>query len=225
MYCKKCGKSIESDSKYCTYCGNKVISGDNDNSNNKNSLYIKILAIFILVVLVFGSSIFIGKTIVNYISSVRKSSAVVDKDLSDDYFDTAEDNGPGWLEENDNTAYQDIFNNISVDDYLSLKSSSDLSIVYIARQSCSYCVQENMILYVLASKYNLKINYLDISNISTEEYTKLQESDSYFNGNWGIPVIALVQNNKIVDVVNGYQSIEQLMMFFNKNGLLNNNER
>ena len=37
MYCSNCGKDINDDSKWCSYCGKKVNSNNNVNNKNDNS--------------------------------------------------------------------------------------------------------------------------------------------------------------------------------------------
>ncbi len=110
--------------------------------------------------------------------------------------------------------------NINIDEYLSLKKGSNLSIIYIARPTCSYCVKQSPILKNVAYLYNLEVNYLNTDELDQEGFNKLAQSDEYFQGRWGTPTILLVKDDKIVSMSNGYRSKDALVTFFKENGLI-----
>lgn len=237
MYCNKCGKKIEKDSLYCSSCGSKIEKENyKDKKKNIDKKNLIIIVGVLVLLLIFSLSIFIGKKVVSYIQNNSSKESLIDNNSNsgDYYYGSDNNNGynnggygnyyqyePDFNEDGDYSTQQDYsFNNVDVDGFISLKSSSDKSVVYIGRASCSYCTQQSLILYAISSKYNLKINYLDISNISSEDYAKLQSSDEIFNGNWGIPLTLIVSNGSIIDKVSGLQSSNRILSLFTTNGLI-----
>lgn len=109
---------------------------------------------------------------------------------------------------------------IDIDQYLSLKAGSDLSIIYIARPTCGYCQQQEPIVKNLVYLHNIKVNYLNTDELSEDGFDKLIESDEYFSEGFGTPLIILVKDNQIVDKSEGYHTKSELVEFFQTNGLI-----
>ena len=94
-----------------------------------------------------------------------------------------------FIGENNNTTYantdefteeeQEELNEITVDEYLKLKEGKDLSIIYIARPTCSHCVVQTPRMKYIKYKYQLEINYLNTDNFSTDntDYEKMERMD------------------------------------------------
>ena len=110
---------------------------------------------------------------------------------------------------------------IDIDKYLALKEGSDLSIIYIARPTCSYCQKQKPIIYHLIYQYQLPVNYLNTDELDEEGFEKLTNSDEYFSSQWGTPLILIVQNGNIVDKAPGYHEEQELITFFQNNGFIN----
>lgn len=113
-------------------------------------------------------------------------------------------------------------NNISVNDYLSLKAGSDASVIYIARPTCSHCVTQTPRMKYIKYKYGVEINYLNTDEFDQEgtDYEKLASSDSFFDEGFGTPTTLIVQNDKIVDSVAGESEISNLVSLFKKYNLI-----
>ena len=55
MYCKKCGKQIDDDSKFCEHCGYKFIENEpKDTSKRKHKIVIVTIVIIIIIGILFG---------------------------------------------------------------------------------------------------------------------------------------------------------------------------
>ena len=109
---------------------------------------------------------------------------------------------------------------IDIDQYLSLKSGGNLSIVYIARPTCGYCQEQEPIVKNLVYLYNIKVNYLNTDELDEAGFDKLIQSDEYFAEGFGTPLIILVKDNQIVDIAEGYHSKSELVEFLQNNGLI-----
>lgn len=110
---------------------------------------------------------------------------------------------------------------INIDEYLSLKDSSDASsVIYIGRPTCSHCVIQKPIMEHLAYKYDITINYLNTDELSDDDITKLRDSDEYFKGGWGTPLTLIVKDGKIQDKIEGEASINTLTSLFQQYGII-----
>ena len=111
------------------------------------------------------------------------------------------------------------FNEITIDEYLSLIASEEKSIILVARPTCYYCQQFTPILKQAMEDMNLTINYIDTDKFSSEDYSKFTESLDYIkNTEWGTPLTLIVQNGKTIDENNGYVELDKIKEFFTKNG-------
>ena len=111
------------------------------------------------------------------------------------------------------------FNEINMEQYLSLISSSEKSIVLVARPTCYYCQQFTPILKQAMEEMNLTINYIDTDKFTSDDYEKFSNSLDYIKNNeWGTPLTLIVQNGEAIDVNNGYVELNTIKEFFTKNG-------
>lgn len=138
-----------------------------------------------------------------------------------------------FIGENNNTTYantdefteeeQEELNEITVDEYLKLKEGKDLSIIYIARPTCSHCVVQTPRMKYIKYKYQVEINYLNTDNFSTDntDYEKVIASDPYFEENdIATPLILLVQDGEIVDYIEGESPVEDVVTLLSAHALI-----
>ncbi len=123
--------------------------------------------------------------------------------------------------EDDLTTAEEVLNLISIDQYLSIKSGSEAAIVYVGRPTCSYCELLKPSLNMITSDYGVVINYLNTDTLSSDEQQQFMNSDSYFNDGYGTPLVLLVQNDEIVDMIEGYVEEDQVVSFFKEHGFIN----
>ena len=114
---------------------------------------------------------------------------------------------------------QKDFNDIDVDDYLDLYEGSKNSVVLFASPTCGYCQIAEPILHHIAYQYNLTINHVDVSELSSDESEKLTDSNEYFS-QLGTPALLVVANGEIVDSVNGLVDTDSYVDFFKDNGFI-----
>ena len=111
------------------------------------------------------------------------------------------------------------FDEITLDEYLSLINSEDKSIVLVARPTCYYCQQFTPILKQAKEEMNLKINYINTDKFTEDDYKKFSNSLDYLkNTEWGTPLTLIVQNGDSVAENNGYVELSKIKEFFTKNG-------
>ena len=112
------------------------------------------------------------------------------------------------------------FKDIDIDTYLDLYEGEEKSIVLFSRPTCGYCQIAEPILHNIAYKYNLTINHVNTDEMSSDDSTKLVNSDDYFSDEFGTPLLVVVSNGKIVDVVSGLVDTASYVDFFSDNGFI-----
>ncbi len=125
--------------------------------------------------------------------------------------------------ENENiTEDENVFNEINVDQLVDIFKGNELSIVYIARPDCSHCQDFKPIITEVTKQYNLKINYININTLDTQEKQEKYKSIHgylYWNG-FSTPTILVVKDGAIYDVNSGYVEKDVLVNFLTKNGFI-----
>ena len=99
-----------------------------------------------------------------------------------------------------------LFTTISVDEYLELLKSDEMSIVYLGRPNCPYSQNATKTLNEIVEKYDITIHYLNTNSFtSSETKSKFENSHEKFKeGKWAVPTVMIVQNNDIVEEIVGY---------------------
>lgn len=108
------------------------------------------------------------------------------------------------------------FTEIDISKYLEYYSGKDKKIVLLARKTCKYCQVAEPIIQKIAKDYKLDINYLNPDNFQDGDAEKLRTSDEYFKEGYGTPLLLIVENNKIVDKVDGLTDTAHYIEFFKK---------
>lgn len=112
------------------------------------------------------------------------------------------------------------FENIDVDTYLDLYKGEDKSIVLFSRPTCGYCQIAEPILQHISYQYDLTINHVNTDEMDSDDSTKLLESDDFFSEGLGTPLLVVVSDGKIVDLVNGLVDTTAYVNFFTDNGFI-----
>lgn len=112
------------------------------------------------------------------------------------------------------------FTKISVDEYISILNSKNKSFIYICNSIEDKCEKFTSSLEKIASNRKLKVNYLNLNNItSSTDWDKLSSSNKVFNNNWFIPAVLIVKNGKIIDYSMEELSESDLINFLKNNDL------
>lgn len=108
---------------------------------------------------------------------------------------------------------------ISASEYKALLNGEEVSLIYIASPTCGYCAQQEPIMKQLVNKYDVTVNYLNISAVTSAESTEIynsyaakQVADYQLEG-VRTPTILLVQGGKVVDMNLGSMSLDKLVAF------------
>lgn len=109
---------------------------------------------------------------------------------------------------------------INTEKYLDYYKADNKTIILLARPTCHYCQIAEPILANIAHEYDLDINYLNTDEFTQEDKETVINSDAYFSNGLGTPILLIVSNEEIVDVVDGLTDTAHYLDFFKKNGLI-----
>lgn len=111
-------------------------------------------------------------------------------------------------------------NKLDYSKYDELINKNENNIIVVGQTGCSYCESAKPVLNALAKKYEMSINYLNITDLSEEDQGKVVNSLDIFSGDFGTPLIMVVNNKKVIDSIQGFESEEKYVNFFKKNNLI-----
>lgn len=133
--------------------------------------------------------------------------------------------GVSYLKNDNSTSNETItletagFNELTLDEYLTLIKEDEKNIILVARPTCSFCEKFSPILKQAKDDLNLTINYIDTDKFSSEDWTTFQSSLAYLNSEeWGTPLVLIVRNSEVIAENNGYVELDEIKSFFKTNG-------
>lgn len=118
---------------------------------------------------------------------------------------------------------------ISYEEYEKITKSKDINVVVIGQTGCSHCIAFKPVIDRIASKDKVKVNYLNITDLTQEQAEKFEESltELEFNdpeflqtGGYGTPTTLLIKNGKIVDYIVGERSYPKLKEILTDKGVI-----
>ena len=114
------------------------------------------------------------------------------------------------------------FNEITYSNYLEKIDSNEPFLVDIVKDGCGYCEMYEPILKEVADEYNLPINYINLTNLSEEEYNNLAQSNAYLKKNqWGTPTTLFMLGDSVIDSIGGYVDKDKFVDFVKENFVVN----
>lgn len=109
---------------------------------------------------------------------------------------------------------------INMEQYMNYYVSEENNLVLVARPTCMYCNIAEPIIKKLASDYNITINYLNTDEFSEEDNQNFVQHNEQFKDGYGTPMLLLVSNNNIVDMVDGLTDTAHYIEFFKGHGFI-----
>lgn len=153
-----------------------------------------------------------------YLAVVSNGKVVDAQNAYSDYDITFE-----FLQENEIIAEDAelLLNYIGYDEYEKLLKGKENSVVVVGQSTCGYCVQSKIILNKIAEEKDVEINYLNISYLTEEEGEKFESSLDYFEEEqWGTPLMLIVKNGKLVDIIEQLVTEDEYIEFLEENEVL-----
>lgn len=117
------------------------------------------------------------------------------------------------------------FTEITYADYEEKLNTEAPFVVVIVRDGCGYCDDYKPVLTNVATEYNLPIYYINLSNLTNDEYTALSSSNIYLKKEqWGTPTTLFMYGSTVVDSIGGYVDEETFKEFAKENFVVTENE-
>ena len=114
---------------------------------------------------------------------------------------------------------------ISYTEYEELMNSNKPFLMVIIQDGCGYCEMYEPVVEEVADELGILVNYLNLTNLSSEEGTKLSESNSYLKKNqWGTPTTLFMVGDKVIDSIDQYVEKDDFVDFVEKNIRVDVNE-
>lgn len=113
--------------------------------------------------------------------------------------------------------------------YKELVKTNGTHIIVVGQTSCSHCIAIKPALNKVGEKYDLTINYLNITDMTEDENNDLidsfneigyDEPDFVENGSFGTPLTLVVKDGKVIKYLSGERTTSQLAREFRKLGLI-----
>lgn len=111
-------------------------------------------------------------------------------------------------------------NKVDYAQYKEVIASDEEQVVVFAQTGCSHCESARPALNAIAKEHNLKISYLNITDLSTNDQKDFTNSLDILSEGFGTPLTVIVKNNKVIDSIEGFESKDTMIDFFKKNNLI-----
>ncbi len=124
--------------------------------------------------------------------------------------------------------YKDVDNLkfINYDDYKKILKSEKINIVVVGKAGCEYCMSAKPILNNISKAYKVKVNYLDLTDMNTNDLNDFSEnlkklefdSETFLeNESLNLPTILIIKKGKIVSYLEGLKSLEEYIDYLKEN--------
>ena len=113
---------------------------------------------------------------------------------------------------------------INLDKYIEYYEGNQKSVVLIARPTCHYCQIAEPIIQKISKEKDIVINYLNTDNFTEEDQTRFKESNEEFKEGFGTPMLLIIGDNEIKDMVDGLTDKYHYIKFLEDNGIIKKGE-
>ena len=114
---------------------------------------------------------------------------------------------------------------ISYTEYEELMNSNKPFLMIIIQDGCGYCQMYEPVVEEVANELGIPVNYLNLTNLSSEESSKLSKSNSYLKKNqWGTPTTLFMVGDKVIDSIGQYVDKDAFVSFVKENIKVDVNE-
>lgn len=110
---------------------------------------------------------------------------------------------------------------IDIENYLKLIKSNGKHIIFIGRETCSWCQKYKPIMKSVAEEYNITLYYIDTDKFVNDDWNRFTSSEKYLQEEkWGTPLTFLYSDGKLVDIIGGYVEANDVYDFLQKYGVI-----
>lgn len=113
-------------------------------------------------------------------------------------------------------------NEKTIEKFEKLIDSKTEQLIYIGSPTCSYCQQFSPVLEEITKTYDLKYEYLNVSEVSDGTLTKLLNK---LGTDSSTPQVVIVKEGKVINNQQGYTDRDGFFEFLQDNGLISKDEK
>lgn len=114
---------------------------------------------------------------------------------------------------------------ISYTEYEELMESNKPFLMVIIQDGCGYCEMYAPVVEEVANELSIPVNYLNLTNLTSDENTSLNKSNSYLKRNsWGTPTTLFMVGNEVIDSIDQAVDKETFVDFVKENIKVDVNE-
>lgn len=109
------------------------------------------------------------------------------------------------------------YNKLSYAEYQDKIDNDESFVVTISRTTCSHCQTFKPIAEGFAKDHNLPMYYIDTDEMSEDEWTQLETSNTFFkknSGNWGTPTTLVLAGSECIDSIEGATDEDSLLELY-----------
>lgn len=105
-----------------------------------------------------------------------------------------------------------------------LYNGSEINILYLGRDNCSYCQLFSPIIESVSKKYQFDYHFVDTNKLTDKDLIKILNTLDVDINNFGTPYVAIVQNGKKISEQSGYANESDLFMVLQESGIIAQDE-
>lgn len=110
---------------------------------------------------------------------------------------------------------------IDYDGYEKLLNSDEKFVVVLGQTGCGACNSAKPVLDAVAEKHSIEINWLNLTNMSSDDGASLMSSLEYFeDSSISTPTVLIIQDKEVVDSLESATDEEGYIDFFKENKLI-----
>lgn len=120
-----------------------------------------------------------------------------------------------------NSKEKTYWKDITLSEFYELNEGDTPAVIFIGRPTCSHCVSFSPKLRAESAEAKVEINYFNLDLITDEAtFNEFKKSNSVLNNDdWGTPLVILVKNKTVIDVLSGDVENSEIIQFFEDNNL------
>lgn len=108
---------------------------------------------------------------------------------------------------------------LSYSEYQEKIDNNESFIVIVSRTTCSHCQNFMPVAEDFANDESLPLYYIDTDDFTSDEWTDLEKSNTFFkenSGNWGTPTTLVLAGEESIDSVVGESDSDALLDLYEK---------
>ena len=102
-------------------------------------------------------------------------------------------------------------------EFYSNLNGSEVKLVMIGRDNCSWCQLFQPTLDYMSKKYNFEYTYVNTNKLTNSVFNKMLKDINVDSKNFGTPLTVVVKEGNVIDSLNGYTDEVDLLEFLKKN--------